>query len=231
MPDPTEPSRSATASQANKRRRIDDSTPESSVQGSAEEYDRWKVGAQHSQGSNAFASVSDPPTFTTRSEYNHPAIAPTESNTESGSQWVSHGSSYPELPGYQQQPYFYQQTPNPASYTSSWPHREPHQYEATGTSSSYTAEQQTSAAAMPDFPTKILAQSGSASDIVDATAAISRSGVDQANQNAYSTPSALTTAAQREAAKQSSAFYFDDAGMPLKIQSLPILDNLVRDHL
>lgn len=216
----------------NKRRRYNDPIPNEHVQGTAEGYDQWNEDPQHPQGSQAFISAADPPTFTTRSEYDHSAVVPTESNAKGDSQWASHESSYPEVAGYQQQPYFYQQTanPNPATYNSSWTSSEPHPYGSTGAPPAYSVGQRTSATSMPYFPSQTSAPIASTTKTVDGTAAIGYSDLEHTTQYAYSKPSALVTAAQREAAKQSSAFYFDDAGMPLKIQSLPILDNLVRGY-
>lgn len=220
--------RSGTAGPVNKRRRFNDSAPDDNVPETAEAYGQWHQDPQHQQGSKSFASISDPPSFTTRADYSHPAVASAESTTKGDSQWAPPESAYPDLAGYQQQPYFYQQTTNPATYTSSWPQSQAQTYDAAGTSSSYSVGEPTAGSAMPYFPPQTSAQSAPAAENTDDSAALSYSDLEHATQYAYSKPSALVTAAQREAAKQNSAFYFDDASMHLKIQSLPILDNLVR---
>lgn len=206
---------------------MNESAPDESLSGTTEEYDHWNRDPQHQQGSKAFTSTTDQPPFSTRPEYGHPAAASAEASTKGDSQWASPESAYPDLTGYQQQPYFYQQSTNPAAYTSPWPQGEVQSYEAVGTSSSYSTGEQTAATVMPYFPPRTSTQPASATDNADDNPALSYSDLEHATQYAYSKPSALVTAAQREAAKQNSAFYFDDASMHLKIQSLPILDNLV----
>lgn len=228
MTDSTEPTRSGTASQVNKRRRFNDSVADDNVSAPAEIYDQWTGDPQQQQSSKTFTSAADQPSFSSRPEYSNPAVASADSSGKGDSQWTPNESAYPELAGYQQQPYFYQPATNAATYTSSWPPNETQPYEPTGTSPSYSVGEQTSATTMPYFPPQTSTQPAAPIEAVDESAALRYSDLEHATQYAYSKPSALVTAAQREAAKQTSAFYFDDASMHLKIQSLPILDNLVR---
>jgi hypothetical protein len=251
MTDASEPIRSGTTGQVSKRRRFNDSPANDKVPAPTEGYDQWNADPQLQQGSKTYTSAADPQSFTTRPEYSNPAVVSTDSNPTGGSQWsqavsaypelseyqqrtslhnlnsLRDESAYPDLTGHQQQPYFYPQSTNPAAYTSSWPPSEAQPSEGTGGSGNYSVGEQTAATTMPYFPPQTASQVAPTTEAVDESTAISYSDLEHATQYAYSKPSALVTAAQREAAKQSSAFYFDDASMHLKIQSLPILDNLV----
>lgn len=198
------------ASRMTKRRRLDDSDEAAAT---SEPFDQhWNEDAHTQQ--QAFVSGQVPSDFPAAN-----ALGSTE-----GSSWppstntTSDVSAYPDLSSYQQQPYFYGQTP-------SWNSTAAPSFgdtTAATASASYSVGEQTTATTMPFFPPSNSSNVGD-----DSTAAFNYPDIEVANQYAsYTAPSATAQLAQREAAK-SSAYYFDDASMHLKIQSLPILDNLV----
>lgn len=151
-----------------------------------------------------------------------------------GSSWPATNNSsdvYPDLAPYQQQPYFYGQTTSGAGTynSSSWDTAAAAQaFGDTSTSVSYSVGDQASTTTMPFFPPSTGSNVADSTDALGNNISFNYPDVEHANQYAsYTAPSATAQLAQREAAK-SSAYYFDDASMHLKIQSLPILDNLVR---
>ncbi|KAK3070969.1 TTAGGG repeat binding factor [Teratosphaeriaceae sp. CCFEE 6253] len=130
--------------------------------------------------------------------------------------WSSGASTYPDVASYSQ-PYFYQAT-DPLTYTSPWP-------PVHGTTFNNTAGYNTdigASADMPFFPTN---PTNEQSGVYDASAIGSYPNYSQSDVNtqyAYADqvrPDAIASTA-------GSAFYLDDASMHLKLQSLPILDNL-----
>lgn len=147
----------------------------------------------------------------------------------------SHSDSlaYPD-PSFQQQPYFYGQASQP-SYNSTWaPTSTSQSYGDSASSLAYTVGEPSASAAMPYFPPPVTANGEDAQDVSLESANNSYQAVpnlEVSSQYAsYTQPSHTAALAQREAAK-SSAYYLDDASMHLKIQSLPILDNLVSRSL
>ncbi|KAK3112782.1 TTAGGG repeat binding factor [Teratosphaeriaceae sp. CCFEE 6253] len=130
--------------------------------------------------------------------------------------WSSGASTYPDVASYSQ-PYFYQAT-DPLTYTSPWP-------PVHGTTFNNTAGYNTdigASADMPFFPTN---PTNEQPGVYDASAIGSYPNYSQSDVNtqyAYADqvrPDAIASTA-------GSAFYLDDASMHLKLQSLPILDNL-----
>ena len=155
---------------------------------------------------------------------------------ESSEQWPSLGASpYPDVASYSQQPYFFQQT-DPSTYNSPWP-------PAADTTASFAGNNYSvpapSAAqgTMPFFPsaqtqTESMEAAEGASAFDAANSSLSAvQGYEQAMetspQYAYVQSGANGQPRGDVPAGQPSAFYFEDANMHMKIQSLPILDNLV----
>ncbi|EME41097.1 hypothetical protein DOTSEDRAFT_74578 [Dothistroma septosporum NZE10] len=212
-----------------KRRRIEDATGDAAPT-NPEAYEQWDDEAQN-QASQSYVSGQDGAPFSTgQADFSNSAAAAGAVNTTEGSSWQPPDSStYPDLATYQQQPYFYGQNNTAAAgtaaagYTSSWAPATTQPYG--DTSVAYSVNGQTASASMPFFPPSAANVNDSA-DGLDGTTAFNYPDVEHASQYAsYAQPSATAALAQREAAK-SSAYYFDDASMHLKIQSLPILDNL-----
>lgn len=210
-----------------KRRRLDNATDDAAT---SEPFDQhWdedpqgQSRTQQQQPAHSFVSGQDAPSFSTTTAAN--ALGTTE-----GSSWPnasSDVSAYPDLAPYQQQPYFYGQS-GAGTYNSSWNTSAAQSYGDTSTSVSYSVGDQANTTTMPFFPPSSAAHVGDSTEAIDSNGALSYPDLTTADQYAsYTAPSATAQLAQREAAK-SSAYYFDDASMHLKIQSLPILDNLVR---
>ncbi|KAK4494187.1 hypothetical protein PRZ48_014485 [Zasmidium cellare] len=208
-----------------KRRRLDNATDDAAT---SEPFDQhWdedpqaQSRGQQQQPAHSFVSGQDAPSFSTTTAAN--ALGTTE-----GSSWPnasSDVSAYPDLAPYQQQPYFYGQS-GAGTYNSSWNTSAAQSYGDSSTSVSYSVGDQANTATMPFFPPSSAAHVGDSTEAIDSNGALSYPDLTTADQYAsYTAPSATAQLAQREAAK-SSAYYFDDASMHLKIQSLPILDNL-----
>ena len=208
-----------------KRRRIEDVTGDAAPT-NPEAYEQWDDDAQN-QASQPYVSGQDRASFSTgQADFSNPAAAAGALSATEGSSWqASDTSAYPDLATYQQQPYFYgQNNSTTANYNTSWT---PATTQAYGdTSVGYSVNGQTATTSMPFFPPST-ANVIDPGDGLDGATAFNYPDVEHASQYAsYTQPSATAALAQREAAK-SSAYYFDDASMHLKIQSLPILDNLV----
>ncbi|KAK5132299.1 hypothetical protein LTR08_009207 [Meristemomyces frigidus] len=145
-----------------------------------------------------------------------------KSRTQSalGSIWAA--SLYPDVSSYQQ-PYFYQQT-DPAIYTSPWP---PTQDIALlgvslGVSSSTYAEvMPVSGSILPFFPTQTQREQDHGFDARHAACPEFQGLESMVPYEEYG-----VTQAQSESSRTASKYYFDDASLHLKLQSLPILDNL-----
>ena len=136
-------------------------------------------------------------------------------------------SAYPDVASYSQQPYFYQQT-DPNAYNSPWPPAEPGAFASQA--SSYNVPAPAVGSAMPFFPPSQTAaetsEGGFEGVVSTAVGSYPRdvqlpplrrdlSQDDDGRQAGDGAVQPLTT-------------YYDDASMHLKIQSLPILENLVR---
>ena len=136
-------------------------------------------------------------------------------------------SAYPDVASYSQQPYFYQQT-DPNAYNSPWPPAEPGAFASQA--SSYNVPAPAVGSAMPFFPQS------------QTTAETSEDGFEGVVSTAVgSYPRDVQLPPLRrdisqdddgrhagDGAVQPPTTYYDDASMHLKIQSLPILENLVR---
>ncbi|CAK4034858.1 Transcription factor TBF1 [Lecanosticta acicola] len=224
----------------NKRRRLDDAAAEEGAPSAAEGYDRpWEEDsrtASHAPGTAGRTFVSSGQQNGSAYGSSHVAAdyaASQGMGATEGSGWQqnSESSAYPDLAPYQQQPYFYGQANQPG-YNSSWAPTAPasQPYGHTATSGSYSVGEQAGTATMPYFPPQQPNVNGAETTDVpldEPNSNYSRlPSLEVSNQYAsYTQPSHTAALAQREAAK-SSAYYFDDASMHLKIQSLPILDNL-----
>jgi hypothetical protein len=208
-----------------KRPRHDGPTSEDGgLVGPSEGYEQWEGAAPNHGVSPAFASSNDAPPYGAPSEYGNAQSA----NPADNPPWQQHSAApaYPDVGAYQQQPYFFGQA-HANNYNTPWapPEQQQHQYQPGVTS--YNNHDQGEPANMPYFPQQSMGSLAPANNAVDGVATSNYTDMEQVSQYAQAHPSALVTAAQREAAKESSAFYFDDASMHLKIQSLSILDNLV----
>ena len=145
-------------------------------------------------------------------------------NSEASSSWphtadayVPHGAlsmPYPDVTSYQQ-PYFSQQT-DPSTYNSPWP---PADTQAYGTPGTYPMLSQSTT--MPFFPVTQTADQG-----FDAATAFQGFPELDAAPPQYDYVHNVPQERSHEQPKNVSAFYFEDASMHLKIQSLPILENL-----
>lgn len=211
----------------NKRRRLDDAPDDAATEPFDQHWDEDARQGQQQQ-SQSYVSGQDAPSFSTAAAAANNALGATE-----GSSWPTNTSSdasaYPDLATYQQQPYFYGQSgTGVGTYNSSWSATATQPYGDTSTSVSYSVGDQASTTTMPFFPPSNSNNVGDTTETLEGNNSFNYPDVEVANQYAnYTAPSATAQLAQREAAK-SSAYYFDDASMHLKIQSLPILDNLVR---
>ena len=146
---------------------------------------------------------------------------------ESSNQWSGPGgSSYPDVSSYSQQPYFYQQT-DPSNYNSRWP---PAETASLGTQpDSYSLP--APSAAMPFFPPHAPAEPSEstfeAANVSQPSFQNYQQEIDVPSQYAYVQQSSSNEHPRSEMHSQTSAFLYEDASMHLKIQSLPILENLV----
>ncbi|KAK5165594.1 TTAGGG repeat binding factor [Saxophila tyrrhenica] len=128
----------------------------------------------------------------------------------------SNVSPYPDVASYSQQPYFYQQT-HPSTYNSPWP--------PPGEGAFQEGEGYQSAGAMPYFPPHATADAGM--DGTDGQQHMVQYGQDPASGQPFSYASGNENGVPRsDVPQQASAFLYEDASMHLKIQSLPILENL-----
>ena len=149
-------------------------------------------------------------------------------NPDPSGQWNASGaSSYPDVSSYAQQPYFYQQS-NPSSYNSSWPPAETAPVGAQTNSYSLPASTTT----MPFFPSQTPAEPSEgtfdAADVPQSSFQNYQQEVDVPQQYAYVQQVGTDWQARSDLPPGASAFLYEDASMHLKIQSLPILENLVR---
>ena len=145
------------------------------------------------------------------------------SDPETGAQW--HGteaSRYPDVASYSQQPYFYQHT-DPNTYNSPWP---PKDIASSGTNAgSYTAPGL--CGSMPYFPPQSTLEVAESS--IDAAVPSFQSfeqGIESLPQQ-YAVQQVSHGGSRSDVPVRRSASFFEDASMQMKIQSLPILGNLV----
>lgn len=147
-------------------------------------------------------------------------------NADSTHQWSNSSSSrYPDVPTYNQQPYYFQQT-DPSTYNSPWPPAD------AATFGSQTASYSVSAPAptMPYFPPHSVTESSE--NALDAAVVPQPSYQNYPAEIAASSQYAYVQQpgagqGRGDASSQTPAFLYEDASMHLKIQSLPILENLV----
>ena len=148
-------------------------------------------------------------------------------NSGAGNQWNGPGaSSYPDVSSYSQQPYFFQQS-DPSTYNSRWP---PPETASLGSqANSYSVPPQ--AAAMPFFPPQTPVEPSEApfeaTNVSQPSFQNYRQEIEAPSQYAYVQQSNGNGQPGSEMPSQTSAFLYEDASMHLKIQSLPILENLV----
>ncbi|KXT17117.1 hypothetical protein AC579_2003 [Pseudocercospora musae] len=201
----------ASGSRMSKRRRVEESkTDELAAHGPSDTY----------RGSQDAASYA-----ATTTELHNAAARPSINVNESSAWHQSDASAYPDLAAAFQQPYYYQQS-GQTTYNTAWTATDSQAFaSATATTSSYTTGEPSGTATMPYFPptTPGTAQLVEAIDALDGATAFNYPDVEHATQYAYTV---ANMTASRDVAKPGSAYYFDDASMHLKIQSLPILDNL-----
>lgn len=149
-------------------------------------------------------------------------------------QWTASSSTaasrYPEVSNYSQQPYFFaQQTTDPSTYNSPWPPADAGTY---GTQSGSYSSIASSSTTMPYFPPRSMTEENEkALEVVSsipqtATYPNYPSEIDASSQYAY-VPQAGSGSQTRGDVANNPAFLYEDASMHLKIQSLPILENLV----
>ena len=138
-------------------------------------------------------------------------------------------SAYPDVASYSQQPYFYQQT-DPNAYNSPWPPAEPGAFASQA--SSYNVPATSVAGAMPFFPPPQTA----AETCEGGFDGVVSTAVESYPRDVQLPPLRRDLSQDgdgRQAgdgAVQPPTTYYDDASMHLKIQSLPILENLVRGY-
>ena len=194
--------------------------------GTPEEWQQQQ-GQQYGAGGVEYASSSATTGTGGAPPENAAASALTES-AETGHQWNNSSSVYPEVPSYAQQPYFFQQT-DPSTYNSPWPPPEATAFGSQTSNYSVSAP----ATTMPYFPTQPAVTEPSDSTMETAVALPQPasyqnypSEIEAPSQYAYAQQPGASSQARGD---QSSAFLYEDASMHLKIQSLPILENLVRE--
>ncbi|PIA88782.1 Transcription factor TBF1 [Cercospora beticola] len=226
-----------------KRRRVDDAAAAEGAAGSnggaADAYPPWHDASQnhHAASSSAaaapvpahpFAPAQDVSAYAASgAEYNHsnhhPPPPPPQGLSE-GSHWQhADPATYPELAQYSHQPYFYQQQTSTAANAGPWPATSDSQSHAglpSAPTTTLSRGESSASTTMPYFPSSTAGTAAAISEALDASTLNYSEGGNAAQYQAYG--AAGSGALHRD----SSSFYFDDAGMHLKIQSLPILDNL-----
>ncbi|KAI7520949.1 hypothetical protein KC316_g19690, partial [Hortaea werneckii] len=150
-------------------------------------------------------------------------------------QWNPSQSPYPDVSSYQQ-PYFYQQT-DPSTYNSPWP---PTSHNISATSympttssigyhgSSSLVPQQTPSLPFFTQPQSSVEQQPQQplTESYEPTGDAAFPSYPDPNPSQVSTYNYAIPQMQRQAQRSMSDFNFEDASMHLKMQSLPILDNL-----
>lgn len=216
------------APMSQKRRRADDAGDEISTHALA-----WETQRNQQYGSPAFANGTD-----AIAQQQYTAVESTGSGANAGvstsmSEHAGANNPYPDVSSYSQ-PYFYQQT-HPSTYNSPWPPNGATRFAPQ--SNTYPQPSSVSAAAtdMPFFPSQAPTETGEAGfDVAD---------VQQQQLVPAFTPDSLNAPpfvyasrnehglARSDVPPEASAFSYEDASMHLKIQSLPILENLVRSAM
>ncbi len=161
------------------------------------------------------------------------AAAATALTDSSTTVWQGSATSYPDVSTYSQQPYYSFQHSDPSTYTLPWPPADAASYGSQASNYSVTAP----AGAMPYFPPPA-GQRTSESDFETANALpvpnYHQDVEPSSSQRTYSQSQSVSQpqqpqqrTARSDVRGPSSALYFEDASMHLKIQSLSILENLV----
>jgi hypothetical protein len=140
---------------------------------------------------------------------------------------------YPDVSSYSQ-PYFYQQT-HPSTYTSPWPPNENASFGQQSNSYPQPSSMTGAATDMPFFPSHTQAE---ATDAIFRVEDVQQQqllpGLAQDNFNtppfAYASRNE-NGVARSDVPAEASAFLYEDASRHLKIQSLPILENLVCSNI
>ncbi|PPJ50455.1 hypothetical protein CBER1_06751 [Cercospora berteroae] len=158
---------------------------------------------------------------------NHHPPPPPPPGVREGSHWQhADPATDPARAQYSHQPDFYQQQTSAAAAAANagpWPATSDAQSHADLTSAPTTAlsrGESSASTAMPYFPSS---NAGAAAAISEALDASTRNYSGGGNAAQYQTYGAARSGALH---RDASSFYCDDAGMHLKIQSLPILDHL-----
>ena len=166
--------------------------------------------------------------------HNHLATASTALTDTS--QWhPSVASHYPDLTSYQQQPYFYNHSADSNSVTtfpSSWHSSDVQPFDPSVTAADHSVQETTATATMPFFPpSQHSAMADSNNDVDDGASTLQVANFpdfESFAQHAIAQSRRSNQLRPRpDTIKRTSSVYFGDASMHLKIQSLPILDNLV----
>lgn len=152
-----------------------------------------------------------------------------ENTNQDNTQWPGTGASpYPDVASFAQQPYFFQQT-DPSAYNSPWPPAD------TATFGTQTSSLSASApsAAMPFFPPQTTRTAAASENSFDSNASLP---LQNYQSRVEPTVPQLVHASSShvpqhsEGHPQQPALFIEDASMQMKVQSLPILDNLVRTN-
>ncbi|KAI7155137.1 hypothetical protein KC349_g7176 [Hortaea werneckii] len=150
-------------------------------------------------------------------------------------QWNPSQSPYPDVSSYQQ-PYFYQQT-DPSTYNSPWPPTSHNisaaSYMPTTSSIGYHGSSSLVPQQTPSLPFFTQPQSSveqqpqqPLTESYEPTGDAAFPGYPDPDPSQVSTYNYAIPQIQRQAQRSVSDFNFEDASMHLKLQSLPILDNL-----
>ncbi len=183
-------------------------------------------------GAFAHSRSIDYPTAAAGSGLATTAVGSVNEGLEPRSEWqttvgMSSASPYPDVASYSQQPYFFQQT-HPSTYNSPWPPGESALMDTTADSYSGAAA---AGPQMPYFPPRSRAE---ADDVGYEIAPAQQQHLEQIYGQDSATVPPFTYASGNEngvprsdVPPQASAFLYEDASMHLKVQSLPVLENLV----
>ena len=156
------------------------------------------------------------------------------SDLSSAAHWHSSAASpYPDIASYSQEPYFYQHT-DPNTYNSPWPPADAASFAAASQAGTYPVPPAPSAAAasagaMPFFPGQTRREPEEGYDAANEQSSFQHGhtqDVEPVPQYGYVQQGA-SGQSRSDVPGASSHLYFDDASMHVKVQSLPILENLV----
>lgn len=236
-------SQTAADSRMTKRRRLDSTSADelagaSSGSGDPAAHHGWSDHTSGSTSTQAFAPSQLVPPYRSNAEYIGQHAPSTIGSAEATQHWQqpethpNATSAYPDLTAYQQQPYFYdQQRESGAAYghpSNAWSPADA-QYPAASHSTPYATRDQATNSVMPYFPptTVSIHENG---DVADGSHGTTYQYGEIEHPSSYPYPPATGNAgSQSDQLVPASTCYFagDDASMNMKIQSLPILDNLV----